>query len=182
MSNTDIESDGKSIIWQSLIDGLGILMMEDVSPGSADVREMISSSIVLTRADQEPHRAGILKELLLALPNRRDEITEIVKEVTHQAVLNFAAYDAYTALGWGAIKAGSEGAQPFMERLIIRGWDIVNGEPIDGQSARFCLYLMSAADSPSKMKARDEWAFKAFEPIATVGSKVAVELGIVLED
>ena len=178
----DAAEESRHFIWTSLMDGLGVLMMEDIAPGSAPVNELIGSSLLLTRADQTPHRTRILNEMLGIFPRRRDDLNEIWAKVVGEPVTNIAEYESICVPTWAAMKAGIINAAEFMDALIEHGWRLADEVPIDGPYSRFCFLLTAAADFPQNIKARDYWAFRAFEPVASVGSKLAVHLGINLEE
>jgi hypothetical protein len=178
----DIEENSRHFLWQSLMDGLGIIMMEDIAPGSAPLQELVGSAIMLIRTEQKPHRTSIYEGLLEIFPKRRDDLEKSWSRVNNQEISNMAEYESISVGTWAAMKAGVPEAFNFMDALIERGWKLTGAANPNDPYSRFCFFLTAAADSPAKIKARDYWAFRAFEPIAAVGTQVAVHLGIVLED
>lgn len=177
-----VEENKRHFIWTSLADGLGVIMMEDIAPGSAPLQELVGATIMLLRAVQKPHRTKIVDGLLEVFPSRRDDLEKTWSRVRNEQITNVAEYESISVGTWAAMKAGVPGAFDFMDALIERGWQLTSTANPDDPYSRFCFFLTAAADSPTKIKARDYWAFRAFEPIAAVGTQVAVHLGIVLED
>lgn len=160
------------------MDGLGTIMLEELAPGSASIREIIGTTLVLTRAEQKPHRQKILQELRALFPSRRAEMGDMLQRVRDVRISVLPEYEMVAAIAWGALRAGVNGSRPFLERTIISGWDIAR-HVVDEESITFCLVLYAASNFPAEDAERDLWAFKAFEPIATIGSKAASNTSLI---
>lgn len=181
---TDIKTICEKIVWVCLRDALGTVMMEDLAPGSAPLYQVVGSSIVLMRAVQKPHRRALVNDMLRIIHRRRDEVEDAWNPVSVRAVKNLGEYEALAAMTWAVMITNTTShASDYMPDLILRGWELASGVgDSDTLVARFCFHLLAAADAPMILKQRDYWAFRAFEPIASVGSKVATHLGLNLED
>jgi len=181
----NIESNRKKFYWSSIHDGNGLVMMEEIAPGSADLHQIIMTAVSLSRATPEPHRTGVLFALLSTMQSRRNDIEKAWTDVIRRrssAINEMAEYASITNLTWGAIKVNVAGAQQTMNSLIARGWELAEIANPKCPTSEFCFFLTTMVSSPQSLESRDYWAFKSFEPIANVGLKMANNAGILFEE
>ncbi len=159
------------LVNMALFEGLGSLLMEDLAPNSASLLDLIASGLILTRAKQKPHRRKILRGLYRIFKKRKEDIACHYKEtLTTYAPDDVANYEYLVASNWAAIKAQVDDAEATMIELISAGWKLTKIVEPKSLSALAAYRMLLAADSPLRIKRRDIWAFRSFEPVAAIGT------------